>query len=164
MRESLVHEIRLKVNGNYHGLMVQCHQTLLEILRDRLELTGAKEGCGLGECGACTVLLNGRPVNSCLVLALEADGAEILTIEGLAREGELHPVQKAFVEGGAIQCGFCTPGMVMATVGLLKEHPKPSREEIKRALIGNLCRCTGYKKIIESVLDATCLAGEKGGR
>jgi len=159
-----VHEIRLKVNGNYHGLMVQCHQTLLEILRDRLELTGAKEGCGLGECGACTVLLNGRPVNSCLVLALEADGAEILTIEGLAREGELHPVQKAFVEGGAIQCGFCTPGMVMATVGLLKEHPKPSREEIKRALIGNLCRCTGYKKIIESVLDATCLAGEKGGR
>ncbi len=156
-----MYKIALKVNGYTYEVMVKPHQTLLDVLRDQLELTGTKEGCGLGECGACTVLLDGRPVNSCLVLALEADGSEVLTIEGLARKGSLHPVQKAFVEKGAIQCGFCTPGMVMASVGLMKENPKPSREEIKKALIGNLCRCTGYKKIIEAVLDATCTTGEE---
>ena len=160
--ESFVYKIELKVNGYTYEVMVKPHQTLLDVLRSHLDLTGTKEGCGLGECGACTVLLNGKPVNSCLVLALEADGSEILTIEGLAQGTNLHPIQKAFVEGGAIQCGFCTPGMVMATLGLLAENPKPSRGEIKKALIGNLCRCTGYKKIIEAVLDLTCSTrGEK---
>ena len=114
----------------------------------------------MGECGACTVLMNGKPVNACLVLALEADGSEVLTIEGLAKGGKLHPVQQAFVEKGAIQCGFCTPGMVMATVGLLEDHPRPSREEIKKALIGNLCRCTGYVKIVEAVETAQDLTKE----
>lgn len=156
--------IKLKVNGYVHELMVKPHQTLLDILRDNLQLTGTKEGCGLGECGACTVLMNGKPVNSCLILALEADGAEILTIEGLAQEGNLHPVQKAFVEKGAIQCGFCTPGMVMATVELLNENPKPSKEEIRKGLIGNLCRCTGYIKIIEAVEEAAQKMIEGRGR
>lgn len=156
--------IKLKVNGYVHELMVKPHQTLLDVLRDNLQLTGTKEGCGLGECGACTVLMNGKPVNSCLILALEADGAEILTIEGLAQEGNLHPVQKAFVEKGAIQCGFCTPGMVMATVGLLNENPKPSQEEIRKGLIGNLCRCTGYIKIIEAVEEAAQEMIEERGR
>jgi len=150
-KEVLVHTIKLRVNGYLRELAVKPHQTLLEVLRGPLELTGVKEGCGLGECGACTVLMNGKPVNSCLVLALEADGSEILTIEGLAQGGKLHPIQKAFVEKGAIQCGFCTPGAVMATVGLLKEKTKVSREEIKKALLGNLCRCTGYIKIMEAV-------------
>ena len=159
-----MHTIRLNVNHCDYEVRVRAHETLLDVLRDQLELTGTKEGCGLGECGACTVLFNGKPVNSCLVLALEADGSEILTIEGLASGEKLHPVQKAFVEGGAIQCGFCTPGMVMAAVGLLEENPKPSREEVKKALIGNLCRCTGYKKIIESILDATSSAGRDSGR
>ena len=150
-KEVLVHTIKLRVNGYLRELAVKPHQTLLEVLRGPLELTGVKEGCGLGECGACTVLMNGKPVNSCLVLALEADGSEILTIEGLAQGGKLHPIQKAFVEKGAIQCGFCTPGAVMATVGLLKEKTQVSREEIKKALLGNLCRCTGYIKIMEAV-------------
>ncbi len=147
--------IQLRVNGYFHEVTVKPTETLLDVLRNRLELTGTKEGCGLGECGACTVLLDGKPVNSCLILAMEAEGSDVLTIEGLSVGKELHPVQKAFVEGGAIQCGFCTPGMVMATVGLLKEIPHPSREEIKKTLVGNLCRCTGYKKIIEAALDAS---------
>lgn len=155
-----MHTIKLRVNGYLRELAVKPHQTLLEVLRGPLELTGVKEGCGLGECGACTVLMNGKPVNSCLVLALEADGSGILTIEGLAQGGKLHPVQQAFVEKGAIQCGFCTPGAVMATVGLLKEKPKASREEIKKALIGNLCRCTGYVKIMEAVEAAQDLMKE----
>jgi aerobic-type carbon monoxide dehydrogenase small subunit (CoxS/CutS family) len=150
-KEAFVITIKLRVNGYLRELSVRPHQTLLEILRGPLELTSVKEGCGLGECGACTVLMNGKPVNSCLVLAVEAEGAEITTVEGLAEGGKLHPVQQAFVEKGAIQCGFCTPGMVMATVGLLKEKPTPSHEEIKKGLIGNLCRCTGYVKIMEAV-------------
>ena len=154
-KESPVQTIQLRVNGYLHEVRVKPSETLLDVLRNQLELTGTKEGCGLGECGACTVLLDGKPVNSCLILAMEAEGSDILTIEGLAEGENLHSVQKAFVEGGAIQCGFCTPGMVMATVGLLEENPKPSREEIKKGLIGNLCRCTGYKKIIEAVLDAS---------
>jgi carbon-monoxide dehydrogenase small subunit len=164
IKEARVQTIKLKVNGYVHELMVKPHQTLLDVLRDNLQLTGTKEGCGLGECGACTVLMNGKPVNSCLILALEADCAEILTIEGLAQEGNLHPVQKAFVEKGAIQCGFCTPGMVMATVGLLNENPKPSQEEIRKGLIGNLCRCTGYIKIIEAVEEAAQEMIEERGR
>jgi carbon-monoxide dehydrogenase small subunit len=143
--------IKLRVNGYLRELAVNPHQTLLDVLRGPLDLTGTKEGCGLGECGACTVLMDGKPVNSCLVLAVEADGSEISTIEGLAQGGKLHPVQQTFVEKGAIQCGYCTPGMVMAAVGLLKETAEPSREEIKKALIGNLCRCTGYIKIIDAV-------------
>lgn len=146
-----MHRITLRVNGYPYELSVKPHETLLEVLRNQLELTGAKEGCGLGECGACTVLMKGRPVNACLVLALEADGAEIVTIEGLAKGAKLHPVQEAFVEKGAIQCGFCTPGMVMAAVGLLEESPEASRGEIKNALLGNLCRCTGYVKIMEAI-------------
>ena len=146
-----MHTIKLRVNGYLRELAVNPHQTLLDVLRGPLDLTGTKEGCGLGECGACTVLMNGKPVNSCLVLAVEADGSEISTIEGLAQGGKLHPVQQTFVEKGAIQCGYCTPGMVMAAVGLLKETAEPSREEIKKALIGNLCRCTGYIKIIDAV-------------
>jgi carbon-monoxide dehydrogenase small subunit len=150
-KEVFVHTIKLRVNGYLREVGVKPHQTLLDVLRGPLELTGVKVGCGLGECGACTVLMNGKPVNSCLVLAVEADGSEVLTIEGLTQGGKLHPVQQAFVEKGAIQCGFCTPGMVMASVGLLKETAEPSREEIKKALIGNLCRCTGYVKIVEAV-------------
>ena len=146
-----MHTIKLRVNGYLRELAVKPHQTLLEILRGPLELTGVKEGCGLGECGACTVLMDGKPVNSCLVLALEAEGSEILTVEGLAQGGKLHPIQEAFVEKGAIQCGFCTPGAVMAAVGLLQEKAQPSRDEIKEALLGNLCRCTGYVKIMEAV-------------
>jgi len=161
VKESLAHTIRLKVNGDLHELTVKPHHTLLDVLRDQLELTGTKEGCGLGECGACTVHMDGKPVNSCLVLALEADGSEIVTIEGLAKAGKLHPVQRAFVEKGAIQCGFCTPGMVMASIGLLAEKPNPTQEEIKQALIGNLCRCTGYKKIIEAVSEAASSGGAR---
>jgi len=159
-KEVLVHTIKLRVNGYLRELAVKPHQTLLEVLRGPLELTGVKEGCGLGECGACTVLMNGKPVNSCLVLALEAEGSDILTIEGLAKGGKLHPIQKAFIEKGAIQCGFCTPGAVMATVGLLKEKTQVSREEIKKALLGNLCRCTGYIKIMEAVETAQTMIKE----
>ncbi|UCF35232.1 MAG: (2Fe-2S)-binding protein [Phycisphaerales bacterium] len=134
------------------SLRVPPGATLLEVLREDLELTGTKYGCGEGECGACSVLLDGRVVNSCLVLAQECDGLEVLTIEGLRSNGQLHPIQKAFVEYGAIQCGFCTPGMIMAAYALLEANPSPSEEEIKRALEGNLCRCTGYRKIVDAVL------------
>lgn len=126
--------------------------TLLDVLRNDLELTGTKYGCGEGECGACSVLLDGKVVNSCLVPALECEGVELLTIEGLAKEGRLHPIQQAFVEQGAIQCGFCTPGMIMAAYALLEENPSPTEEDVKRGLEGNLCRCTGYRKIIDAVL------------
>jgi len=145
-------ELALNVNGESVRLRVPPLASLLDILRDDLELTGTKYGCGEGECGACSVLLDGKVVNSCLVLALECEGAEVLTIEGLAAGGELHPIQRAFVDHGAVQCGFCTPGMVMATYALLEANPSPTEEEIKRALEGNLCRCTGYRKIIDAVL------------
>lgn len=146
------HRIRLTVNGDPYGLEVEARRTLLEVLRHELELTGTHEACGSGDCGACTVLVDGRPVNSCLVLAVDADGREITTIEGLARGTELHPVQRAFVEHGAIQCGYCTPGMIMTAVALLGENPHPSEEEVRAAIAGNLCRCTGYAKIVEAVL------------
>ena len=145
-------ELAFAVNGESVKLAVAPQATLLEVLRDNLELTGTKYGCGEGECGACSVILNGRVVNSCLVLAAECEGAEVLTIEGLAANGELHRIQKAFVEQGAIQCGFCTPGMIIATYALLEVNPSPSEADIKRALEGNLCRCTGYRKIIDAVL------------
>jgi carbon-monoxide dehydrogenase small subunit len=145
-------ELAFTVNDEPMRLKVPPGATLLEVLREDLELTGTKYGCGEGECGACSVLLDGRVVNSCLILAQECDGSEVLTIEGLRSNGQLHPIQKAFVEYGAVQCGFCTPGMIMATYALLEANPSPSEEDIKRALEGNLCRCTGYRKIIDAVL------------
>lgn len=145
-------EISLVVNAESVRLSVRPFATLLDVLRDDLELTGTKYGCGEGECGACSVMLDGRLVNACLVLAVACEGSEIVTIEGLAKQGRLHPIQKAFVDCGAIQCGFCTPGMVMATHALLASNPAPSEDEIKRGLEGNLCRCTGYRKIIDAVL------------
>jgi len=150
-------ELAIVVNGQPVRLEVAPHATLLEVLREQLELTGTKYGCGEGECGACSVILDGNVVNCCLVLALECQGSEVLTIEGLAANGRLHPIQQAFVEHGAIQCGFCTPGMIMATYALLQGDPTPTEEQIKRGLEGNLCRCTGYRKIIDAVLS---LAGK----
>ncbi len=144
-------ELHITVNGDEYDLFVDTHRTLLEIIREDIGLTGTKNGCNQGECGACTVLLDGQPVNSCLMLAHEADGREVTTIEGLAGGGSLDPVQRAFVEHGAIQCGFCTPGMVMSAKALLDRNPDPSREQILEGLRGNLCRCTGYVKIIEAV-------------
>jgi carbon-monoxide dehydrogenase small subunit len=150
-------ELEFTVNGELVHRNVSPFATLLDVLRSDLELTGTKYGCGEGECGACSMLLDGKLVNSCLVLALECEGSEILTIEGLQANGRLHPIQQAFVDHGAIQCGFCTPGMIMATYALLETDPSPGEEEIKRALEGNLCRCTGYRKIVDAVLS---LVGE----
>lgn len=147
--------IQLRVNGELHEVAVHPHWTLLEVLREELDLTGAKKGCDAGDCGGCTVILDGKPVVSCLTLAVEADGRDILTIEGLAQNGQLHPIQNAFVEHGAIQCGFCTPGMIMSAKALLDENPKPTEEEVKQAIAGNLCRCTGYAKIVEAILAAS---------
>lgn len=145
------HRIRITVNGEEYDLLIDPKKTLLELLRDDLDLTGTKEGCDEGECGACSVILDGKVVNSCLVLAVEADNAEVMTIEGIHRGEELHPIQKAFVDSGAVQCGFCTPGMVLTTKAMLDEMPDPSEEDIKQYLAGNLCRCTGYTKIIDAV-------------
>jgi len=145
-------ELDLTVNGEPVKVRVSPVATLLDILRNDLELTGTKYGCGEGECGACSVLLDGKLVNSCLVPALECEGSEVVTIEGLGANGKVHPIQKAFVDHGAIQCGFCTPGMIMATYALLEANPSPTEEEVKRGLEGNLCRCTGYRKIIDAVL------------
>jgi carbon-monoxide dehydrogenase small subunit len=148
-----MHEITLNVNGDPYTVAVKAHHTLLDVLRDQLGLTGAKRGCENGECGACTVLFDGDPVNSCLVLAVEADGHTIETVEGLSEGGNLHPLQKAFIEHNAIQCGFCTPGMLMSSKALLKRNPHPTEQEVREALVGNLCRCTGYVRIIDAVLD-----------
>jgi len=147
-------KIQITLNGKKTALEVQAHRLLLDLLRDEIGLTGTKEGCGTGDCGACTVLLNGKPVNSCLILSGELDGAEIVTIEGLKIEPELHPVQKAFIQDGGAQCGYCTPGMLMMSKALLEENPNPTEEDIRFALSGNLCRCTGYAKIVEAVQDA----------
>ncbi len=148
------HQIILNINGETHPLEVESRETLLQVLRDRLDLTGVKEGCSGGECGSCIVLINGRPMNSCLILAVAVQGQEILTIEGLADGDTLHPIQQSFLEKGAIQCGFCTPGMILTAKGLLDENPRPSETEVRRALVGNFCRCTGYTKILEAVVDA----------
>lgn len=154
--------VSLKVNGDGYELSIPPWRTLLEVLREDLNLTGAKRSCQEGQCGACTVLLDGRPVYSCLFLAVEAQGKEILTIEGLARSaGALDPLQKAFAETGAVQCGFCTPGLVMAAKSFLAENPSPSEEEVRRAMVGHLCRCTGYFQIIEAILAA---ARERAGK
>ncbi len=148
-------EIRITVNGQLYELSVRPHATLLEVIRENLGLTGTKEGCGVGECGACTVIMNGKTVNACLVLAPEADGKEITTIEGLAEGDKLDPVQQAYYEIGGLQCGFCTPGMIMSTKALLAETPEPTDQEIRKGLEGNFCRCTGYTKIFESVREAS---------
>jgi len=143
--------IELKVNGEAYEVAIEPRRTLLEVLREDLGFTGTKQGCNEGECGACTVLIDGEPVNSCLVLAVEAQDKDILTIEGLADGQKLHPLQEAFVEHGAFQCGFCTPGMILSAKALLDRNPQPTEEEIRRGISGNLCRCTGYVKIIEAI-------------
>ncbi len=148
------HLLNLTVNGDPLEVACSPNTTLLELLRNELGLTGVKEGCSEGVCGSCTVLMDGRPIRSCLTLALEADGHDILTIEGVASHGELHPIQQAFVERGAVQCGFCTPGMVLSAKALLDGNPNPSDDEIKTALAGNFCRCTGYAKILDAVRTA----------
>ena len=149
--------ISMTVNGDQHELLVDPGWTLLETLRDHLRLTGTKEGCSNGNCGACTVMINGRTANSCLVFAAEMDGDEITTIEGIATQGKLNPVQEAFIKDGALQCGFCTPGFIISTTALLQRNPDPSEEEIRTRLAGNLCRCTGYDKIIMAVEDAAAM-------
>jgi aerobic carbon-monoxide dehydrogenase small subunit len=143
--------ISVTVNGAEHTLTIPPDRVLLDMLREDLGLTGTKRGCGNGECGACSVIMDGILVNSCLVPAMKANGSEILTVEGLGDEGGLHPIQEAFLEKGAVQCGFCTPGMLLAAKNLLDQNPHPSIEEIKKAISGNLCRCTGYTKIIEAI-------------
>jgi carbon-monoxide dehydrogenase small subunit len=144
--------IKLRVNGQEWEVMVEPRQTLLDVLRYDLGLMGTKEGCGDGNCGSCTVLLNGQAINSCLVFAIEVDGQEITTIEGLYQGGKLHPLQHAFIEEGAVQCGFCTPGMILAAKGFLDSNPNPTEAEVRRAIAGNLCRCTGYDKIVRAIL------------
>ena len=145
----------MKLNGEEVTVQVRPSAMLVEVLRDQLELTGTKVACGEGECGACTVLLDGVPVNSCLVPALKAQGREVMTVEGMAPLGELHSLQKAFVEHGAVQCGYCTPGMLMSAKALLDHNPHPTEDEIRLAISGNLCRCTGYAKIVEAILEAS---------
>ncbi len=147
--------ISLKVNDRDYDLVIPVSLTLAQVLRENLKLTGTKQGCEMGDCGSCTVLLDGQPINSCLVLAVEAEGHEILTIEGLSAEGKLHPLQQAFVEHGGIQCGFCSPGMILSAKALLDKNPSPSQSEIREAISGNLCRCTGYQKIVEAIESLT---------
>jgi carbon-monoxide dehydrogenase small subunit len=148
--------LQIRVNGVTYSLEVEPRKTLLELLREDLNLTGAKEGCGLGECGTCTVLLDGKPVKSCITLALQAGGREVTTIEGMERsDGSLHPIQQAFIDYGAIQCGFCTPGMVLSAKALIDENPDPTELDVRQAIAGNLCRCTGYQKIVEAILSVS---------
>ncbi|MBW2031329.1 MAG: (2Fe-2S)-binding protein [Deltaproteobacteria bacterium] len=155
-------EISFTLNGKPHKITVRPWRTLLEVIREDLQLTGTKEGCGQGECGSCTVIMGGKTVNSCLIPAAEADGQEVLTIEGLDKDGTLHPIQQAFIENAGMQCGFCTPGMIMSAKFLLERKPDPSEEEIREGIAGNFCRCTGYTKVIESISAAA--AAMKGGQ
>jgi carbon-monoxide dehydrogenase small subunit len=156
--EATLQQIRLTVNGEEHLLAVEPRRTLLDVLRYELQLTGTKEGCGDGNCGSCTVLLNGQAVNSCLVFAVEADGQDIITIEGLSQDSKLHPLQQIFIEEGAVQCGFCTPGMILTAKAFLDANPHPTESQVRQAISGNLCRCTGYDKIVRAILKA---AGER---
>jgi len=154
--------IALKINNQDYELLVADNETLAQVLRGtQVNLTGTKQGCEIGDCGACTVLMDGKPVNSCLVLAVQASGHEITTIEGLARSGKIHPIQEAFIEAGAVQCGFCTPGMILKAKALLDTNTKPTRQEIRKAFVGNLCRCTGYFKIINAVEKASEMLSEE---
>ena len=154
--------LKLHVNGENYEVLTEIHKTLLEVLREDLGITGTKRGCDLGTCGACTVLIDDKPYLSCLTLAVDVQGKKVLTIEGLAKDGELHPLQKAFAEKGAIQCGFCTPGMILTAKAFLDEQPHPSVGEVKKAISGNLCRCTGYVKIVEAILSVTDRSSEFG--
>ncbi len=144
-------KLEITVNGTSHSLRIDPHLRLLDLLREELRLTGTKEGCGIGECGACTVLLDGRAVNSCLILAGQCEGREVTTIEGVTPADELNPLQQSFLDHGAVQCGFCTPGMIMSASALLAQNPHPTEEEIREAISGNLCRCTGYTQIVEAI-------------
>ncbi len=154
--------LQLTVNGDLRQILVEPYYSLLDTLRDELHLTGTKKGCDEGDCGACTVILNGKPVTACLVLAHSAHDAQVTTVEGLAARDVLHPVQQAFAEHGGLQCGFCTPGLIMSAVGLLERNSSPSAEEVKYAIGGNLCRCTGYSKVVESILAAVeAMGGQK---
>jgi carbon-monoxide dehydrogenase small subunit len=147
--------VSFRVNDEPVALQVRPYETLLETLRERLDLIGGKEACGMGSCGACTVIVDGIPLRSCLVLTPEVEGASVTTIEGLARDGNLHPLQESFMERGAVQCGFCTSGMIMTAKALLDRNPKPTKKEVVKTISSNICRCTGYKKIVEAVLDAS---------
>ena len=158
------HPIRLTVNAEPYDLLVEPFASLLDTLRDGLQLTGTKKGCDEGDCGACTVILDGTVVTSCLVMAASANGRDVLTVEGLAREGKLHPVQQAFLEEGGVQCGFCTPGLIMTAVGYLKENPNPTQEDARYAIGGNLCRCTGYTRVIKAILSAAETMRQTGDR
>ena len=153
--------IELNINGDTHELLVASNHTLLEVLRDQLGLMGTKRGCDLGACGACTVLVNGEAYLSCIMLAMDAVGKEIMTIEGLAAGGDLHPLQSAFIDQGALQCGFCTPGMILTAEAILNEDKHPTEDMLKKKMAGNLCRCTGYKKIVEAVMSVTENTGEE---
>ena len=149
-------KVNFRVNGELKELNVSAPRTLLDVLREDLYLMGTKRGCNSGECGACTVIMNGKAVNSCLVLAAELDGSEIITIEGLSQDsGSLHPLQEAFIEKGAVQCGFCTPGVIMTAKAFLDVNPEPTEAQVRDAISGNLCRCTGYRKIVEAILTAS---------
>jgi carbon-monoxide dehydrogenase small subunit len=158
MKENLV-LLKMVVNGKPVEAKVDPTWTLLYVLREELKLTGTKKGCEKGDCGACTVLLQGKPVNSCLVLALQAEGKEIETIEGLGAADNLHPLQKSFIANGAVQCGFCTPGMLLSAAALLRKNPDPTEKEIRTAISGNLCRCTGYQKIVKAIRDVAAFKG-----
>ena len=158
------YKLRLNINDIDYTLEAGARETLLDIIRDQLNLTGTKKGCDSGACGSCTVLMDGMAVKSCLVLALQADGRKILTIEGMAQDGVLHPLQNAFIEKWAIQCGYCTPGMILTSKALLDENPKPSEDDIRMYLTGNICRCTGYQKIIDAVASVGQLQGERHGK
>ena len=152
--------IALTVNGQSHDVLIEPRMTLLDVLRDDLGLTGSKKGCDLGNCGSCTVLIDNKPILSCLLLAIEAQGRNIVTIEGLAQNGQLHPLQQAFIDYSALQCGFCTPGMILTAKALLDSNPQPTEEEVNEAISGNLCRCTGYVNIVEAILKVA--QSEKG--
>ncbi len=155
------HNITLTVNDVLYQLAVEPHRPLVDVLRNDLGLTGTKKGCGHGHCGTCTILLDGKAVNSCLVLAVDVAGRNILTIEGLAPDGKLHPLQEAFIRHGAVQCGFCTPGLILTAKALLDENPAPGPEEIRFALVGNICRCTGYAKVVKAILSVAQGRGEE---
>ncbi len=156
--------ISLKVNGESHTLEVDAKDLLLQILREKLGLTGTKEGCGTGECGACTVLVEGEPVNSCLYLAVRADGKSMVTIEGLAANGKLHPLQQAFIDQAAVQCGFCAPGMLLSAKALLDRNPRPTERQIREGIAGNICRCTGYVKIVKAIRQAAAVMADRNNR
>jgi carbon-monoxide dehydrogenase small subunit len=153
--------IELNINGDVHEILVATHHTLLEVLRDQLGLMGTKRGCDLGACGACTVLIDGEAYLSCLMLAVDAIGKQVVTIEGLSEDGDLHPLQSAFVDQGALQCGFCTPGMILTAKAILDEEKHPTEEVIKQKMAGNLCRCTGYKKVVEAVMRVAEESGQE---